>query len=818
MSSASGPPPSRDDPATGSLGQLRIEVPHWSAEVRVVDNLFRPVALPPMQADATSSGVYATEVSVPGGVYDVEVRMGERVAQHSLVVRPGKRPAVFSPEQWSNLGMAAAAPVAGTETAPQPHLEAAEHWSRTPTWQGAASGPSRLFLFVRTLEPERYPTFADGLTLREPSLSTAIVDLKSGAEKDAKAGWWAFTADLAPGYFVLSRATGADGVPGREQPIYLMPQWETQIFIPAQEHPSLRNLTLSLARFGQGFRRDDEAALAIEAVFDVLQRGSGARRVVTKEHLATLIEGEHENPWLGVLAAYALAQSLEAGALWRERPEQRESPRQLFAELREYLVRTIGDHPDVAALALPDAGELAADVPAGGHATPRSFPNPPLLRAAVQRVQHYATHDAGAIPAGSLTERVLRRLVTNSPWTAWRPFDGQADRPRSSKRGTTRRRGAGYRPVIESQVFLQSASPRAPIFRFEPPAETAGEDEAPQRSTAQTVRDAELIHIWQSLVDGVKSPVDLPDEISLDQKHKLGALLSHATAEDVSNTCGIPLGETERGFASLRASSALPSATGDSPPAARGTGASPDAAAVQQTILGYALVQSQSGSTAWATVPRGTDLRDTAAGTPAPGAVSPFTIEEAVRALRSAALEMEKAANRPIDATPAAGRLRALGDDLLRCATLIAITGPPGQIELANGALLAFLTGAENQEDDAERRTALEAALRGNPVGQSTITDLQEPGRSWSLRRTVVRDGPSGPIHSYINVLQLVGAGAITQQTLDAIKPSMARLALSASLYAYGSADECAKHLRKVDDAAAEIERLLAGARASSNG
>src|SRR5512147_3032555 len=100
MSTASQPPDAASASSPEPLGKLRVEVPHWSAEIHVVDNLYRPVTLPPLQP---SGAIYVTETLVPAGVYDVDVRMGVKTAEASLIVRPGKRPAVFSEKDWGDL-------------------------------------------------------------------------------------------------------------------------------------------------------------------------------------------------------------------------------------------------------------------------------------------------------------------------------------------------------------------------------------------------------------------------------------------------------------------------------------------------------------------------------------------------------------------------------------------------------------------------------------------------------------------------------------------------------------------------------------------
>src|SRR5262249_30989697 len=161
------------------------------------------------------------------------------------------------------------------------HMDPAEEWSRRITWPKAPGGDSRLFLFVRTVEPKRYPAFADGLFLLDAD-GRLITDFTEGVRKSAKDGWLAFNAHLPAGCYILLRRRR--GVRMRNQLLYLCADWETQVFVTAPRgRPSLRTITLNMANRGAGFRPDDETAVAAQAIFDSLRHVEGDGVITSSE-------------------------------------------------------------------------------------------------------------------------------------------------------------------------------------------------------------------------------------------------------------------------------------------------------------------------------------------------------------------------------------------------------------------------------------------------------------------------------------------------------------------------------------------------------
>ncbi|HVG07767.1 MAG TPA: hypothetical protein VNM67_08675 [Thermoanaerobaculia bacterium] len=402
-------PPS--DPSSQVQSQLSVIGPHIAAELVVFNHRLEPVG----------KGVGAMELlTLPPGLYDVQANVGGATAYHMVKLEPGGEVSV-SKEDWDSkkVEFSSAAPLTGTSTTHEWQSDPAVEWSRRPTWissGAAAQVNSRLFFFVRTLDPEKHQKyFAEGLDLLDCDgrLLTRLAGTAVQVKEDS--GWMAFCADLPAGPYLLHRRPSR-GIRARYQPLYLCSGWETQVFVPSGRQPSLRRLSVIYAKQGEGFIPDDAQDKAAEAVIAGLRRGLN---LATGNQMRILLEDKLERPWLGVLAAHAMRLprpdvTSEYGVVRdpAEAPTYEEGDAGLYKLVVDRVAELLGDHPDVRALRLP----LSQDA-AGGL---RPFPFPPLLQASLSLTrQSESSFGADLIPAGSLTDCILDRLYTNSVWTGW---------------------------------------------------------------------------------------------------------------------------------------------------------------------------------------------------------------------------------------------------------------------------------------------------------------------------------------------------------------------------------------------------------------
>ncbi len=120
---------------------------------------------------------------------------------------------------------------------------------------------------------------------------------------------------------------------------------------------------MSMVRMGTGYHPGDENAQACQVVFESLGRSEAVRSQTAYEKIRRMLENKLDNPWLGILAAYALRRIQEQA---RTNDQADEADLQLQRLLKS--LQVIADHPDVQAL------NLSKDQPDG------SFLHPPLLR------------------------------------------------------------------------------------------------------------------------------------------------------------------------------------------------------------------------------------------------------------------------------------------------------------------------------------------------------------------------------------------------------------------------------------------------------
>ncbi len=826
MSTSSHDP---NEPGAGvqkTTGMLQVAVPHWSAQVRVYNDLFQPMPdIGQVREQPDKQGAYETHAALPPGIYEVETMLAGQSARQLVAVYPNQT-ARIEQDAWG-LKLTSAAPLAGTSTTREAHTAPAEEWSRKTTWKAGPGGDSRMFLFVRTLQPERYRAFADGLYLLNEN-GEVVTDFSTGVEKDLPHGWMAFNADLPAGCYIMQRVRR--GVRPRHQIVYLSPGWETHVFLAARNNPSLRTLTLNMAPRGAGFQPDDEATSAADAVLDSLRRSSSDRRVVASEKVNTLLHGKIQNPWLGILAAYALLRSQEDA--WQEQAAESGPQTPDVLQMVLNFLTQIGDHPDVRALRLDDNAPAAAP-----------FRHPPLLRAGLLRVQRHAMRFAETVPLDGLTDCVLDNQLTDSPWTAWRHFD----RPPKPAPGTPAPSKTKWlitnkpaRPATDQTPFFQSLTPRAPVFRLEQLPATAGAEsfsieglagDAPESSISQDVPstmpmpaaiaalgDAPLIQMVLELTQSGALDA-IPGTVTLNLADILQNLLNKVKPETVSAACGLSLARTTQGLERLqRRSEGQVTPTTDPELSAALT-------PVERAILEYALQQSEQERGQTSQEPAGlsyslpeADAIPEALGEPAPQGERPLTIEDVVTRLRA---EMERLLRG--EAREQALRLRQVADTLLKGADFIVITDPADRMLYGNGAFIALLALPDDPTDDEagdaeralearqEHQRGWEAALVGAALGQSSLPSPVAAAlfAEWDLRRTAVENDASKTVWAHLNILRGKDAPTLAPGTLEQVNALLPQLSLAASCFRYGSSKQRAWYLEDLNSLTTRLESIV---------
>jgi len=780
-------------------GTLIVEVPHWSADVNILDNLLQLVTGSlDLKASPEHDGAYYAEIKLAEGIYQVDVSLEGESESQFVLVQFNQRTTIKK-ESWKKLHFVSAAPLKGTASSREWHMEAAYKWSREVTWANSPGGhqrTSRLFLFVRTNEPKKYTRFAEGLRLLSPT-GELITDLSEGVQFDEHYGWFAFCADLKPGYYVLRR--GRAGVRLRQQPFYLCRGWETQIFLYAKATPSLRTQAVYMAHMGRGFQSDDETEIAAEAVVDNMRYGGRIKQLVNQNNLSLLLNAKFTNPWLGVLAAYALRSQLE------EHPDDHES-KELLAHLMTFL-HEIGDHPDVRAL------KLDMNQP-----SPEPFPLPPLLIKGLKLVTQHSMTFPETIPEESLTDLVLENLVVNSPWTAWRDLE---DQPRTHDLdqpliGSSRYidRVFAERVLNRATTVLQSHAPKAPVLRVGEFVSEGKKRKSKSRKlrlsslAVNSFEDAQLLSVVQELTNA-RDLDTLPETVTLNEEKQANELLDHLKSKQISEAFGLPLAHAENTLQRLREF-----ASGRIVPTA-GSSREIELRPLDKVVLEYALAESTRPADK--TQPEGVA-----------GDSPTLTIEDCVTAIRGEASRLlvvpaDQQLKTDSEAQAAAenigNRLLELAERLLSRAAFTVTTDARGQILYSNRAFISLLTFVDQslKEDEREREKeahyrAWEKALEDIPVGRSMVSNPIDGAtpRKFRVWRTTIKAEESEKPKAYLNTLKAENSSAVLQAILEQIADLLPDMTRPASFFWYDASRQ-SEYLAKLEKITAKLALTIEG-------
>lgn len=763
-------------------GLLRVEVPHWAAQVQIYDHRLQPVQLVGA-IRSLGQNTNVSETALLKGTYQVEVTLDGKTESEWIPVRANRVTQTSEPESWQNLEMTASAPLLKTATKRESHTNPAQDWSRQITWHNSPGGDSRLFLFVRTLQPEKYQNFYEGLMLLDAE-GKLVTDLSEGVEIDKANGWLAFTADLPSGGYILRR--GRRGVRVRHHPIYLCQNQETQLFLISEKYPTPRTLTLNMAQRGRGFEAEDETTLAAEAVFSSLNYGTSHRQIAMSEKMERLLEEKFENAWLGIVAAYALFLARKEAtnismAGKTDFNDQQEIDR-LFRKVLNFLQNKIGEHPDVLALSLQE-----------NEPPVKPFAFPPLLWLGVKRVHRHSTRFAETIPFGSLTDCLLDNLLSDSPWTAWRKLDRLPDFGETSETIFTDQKKSllKLKPTAPAKPLLPiiplNAPAKAPVFSMPGNVHEADEqtiflDSLLKQFVVELTEDDEISR--------------LPEQVNFDSSQKLNSLLVVVNPAEISETSGLPLSRIEFCAADLQKINYQSFTFGEE--------IKPETAIIAQTAI-----QNISRNSRQKTI-ESAELT-----------VSAAECADKIRVEAEQLLFHREKANEQINfrVEDSAKRLFRVAEKLLTSADFAVLTHPKRGIFSPNVAFLNLLllppgeTKLDNpksvEKTREKNRRVWEKALRKSPLGLSSIiVQTGEATFTGELRRTAINDPARNELWAYLNFFRHPHAIPPAQEILQKVNDLSSNLSLYATLFSYGSKERKDEYLHELSKLIEELERL----------
>lgn len=541
-----------------ATAQVRIEVPHWLASVSLLDNDLKPVAFDARITQVPDEPFLGRlDVALPPGPYQVNVTIDGK-SQSKWVVAEANAHATLAAETWTELKLDSSLPM----PASAPATMANDRYARIASMsvpRGAQAG-ARLGLFGTAIVPcsqtEASQTPAPNICLAEQDAprdfdfdmtildehGETVVSLADSSVRRyvAPRQLWRCFLDLEPGAYVLRsrvpapRAASEAPLRYRLQPLFLCPGLDHHLFFRCDGPADLTTLTMHVTHIGQGYDPLRTEAVAADGVLTALANGQAQQLLLGSATLGHLLEGEIANPWLGVLAAYGLG----SGPLEPHIQAQ-------IDDIVAYLERgPLRHHPDVQLLLLRD------DDPG-----PALLRYPPMLLAAMRRLQRMAVERAGLIAPESLLDRLPSRLAADTAWTAWieeaTPAPAPPSAPAAGERAPADDAPTSSLPTPIA-AFVEAFPDSAPVFPLTA-VEPLPADEA-VRQNATIADHAAIIEAATAALDDVCRTGTSEVEVSFNATAARSLL--DLSPEDVSRLTGAPLDQTVKDLELLRTTQA----------------------------------------------------------------------------------------------------------------------------------------------------------------------------------------------------------------------------------------------------------------------
>lgn len=386
-------------PLLGRQGGIRVELPHWAAFVEIHNQDLGRVDDAAIDETTEEMTVCAT---LAPGVYQVTVVLsGDSRVQWASVL--AGQTVTLPRDLWAGLDISGGSAIKPASGGSKRLAKLIRYASQLPPRTAFGGGEGGLFVFLDS-KGRRARSLLRGLTL-QPEAGGEILSLRDYLVFISGRGALAAAhLRLPPGPYLMRETfipwQGESYAPSARNQLIFVPQHRgTQVLLSGANN-LLRSFTYGLADGNEEFDPSSEDAVAAAATLQALAHDQGEALISANRKIEALLSREYANPWLGVLAAYAL----ELG----DTPSSDREVR-LRAQVRGFLLHVLPDHPDVRALYSLSDGSA--------HSTP------PMLRAGLRRVMSAAATRPGICPRGSLLERVAAQLIVDSPWTAWPDFE-----------------------------------------------------------------------------------------------------------------------------------------------------------------------------------------------------------------------------------------------------------------------------------------------------------------------------------------------------------------------------------------------------------
>lgn len=355
------------------------------------------------------------EIDIPKGLYQLRIEMNDFVEDRNYRVEAGSQISDYIVDFKLN----SAIPVSSFSSTHEYFSGPADEWSRKSTLSGNAVSGSSLFLFLsysekdkpfdeRLLKAENLSLLAANRELMY-TFTAERIQYHSGKNyaEDVFFASICFNDELSPGQYYL--VYDGESVK-RELPVYIYPNWQTQVFIRFRDLPLFSSLRISLSR--NGFFRDNPDMVQLDAIISKMHNGL---YVLPDELRTAAAYGKWENPMLGILACYMYL-------LTNDTDED-----ELFVTMLnnlENMILNTHDSPDIVALRLLGAVHFNTTIPQ------EPLTAPCMVAAGLNAFLKQSMVHPHLIPAGGLVEKIFPVLAKESIFTMYEPIVQPLPKPK----------------------------------------------------------------------------------------------------------------------------------------------------------------------------------------------------------------------------------------------------------------------------------------------------------------------------------------------------------------------------------------------------
>lgn len=776
------------------LGSLVIKVPHWLVQVSIYDNSYNLVRfVNEFSLVDKEEDHYEASISLVPGIYEVVATMNEQLKRSLVRVKSGgKTEFALSNTIMESLFIESVISDENVnDGASDKIVEACTPYKRK------ASENSNLFLRLTVPITSEFSVddYTELFGVEKVEYHKHFYDLiKIVTKIDIKIfkerAEIILDTDLRAGFYVIEwMNTKKEKF---HQSVYLHSGYSTQVFLKINTK-ARDTFYMRIAKLGAFPCQTDDEEIAAKTILATLNLES-RHSLMHKDNMKELLSKELKNPWLGVLAAYAIIPDISAKI---DKPTQ-DIRDNLLDKILIYLQKTLPDHPDVNALF------LNRSMPAQ-----RPFFFPPLLFKGLCRAKKHAEIFSTTIPEASFTSVISQAKLMDTPWVNWTALQ-------VSDLKLQIRSGFGLfqqdSQMHNSKVTLRDImSPKVPSFKLTSDvpdiSSTPGDTTWRVTNSFSTLEEFSLVNTMQTITENNYYST-MPNVYTNDSYSSLFKSIDINNTNKIASAVNLPFSNVNIGIESLL----------EKENDFKGSKLSNE----EQLILKYAILEngdySKKGSLS--------NNKNASGEIPENGLNS--TLEDCVARIEDAAKRILMGFENKDSTYLPAGKnivsdLREISIETLKRADFIIVTSSDGKTVYFNGAFIRLISSEfvfQNITDSIQKgkikRSNLykwQKSLEELPLGKSA---LQAPFNSelfefWEVKRSGFKEGNEKKINGFINILRGKNSKYFLPSEIEKIVDIISVLEVYAPLYALDAAENINSndYSDKLVDIVSEFRKIL---------